>query len=178
MISTEVLVLPIGKLKNNPDNPRDIRDEKYLNLKQSLLDAPHLLEAKPLIIDEKNIVLGGNMRLRILKELSKTDSSFSSVNCVRFTGLTHKQKQEIIIKDNLSYGETDHDLLTSHFNIEDLDYWGMSVEGFELLDDEKEDKPIFKKLSGEFNEDDYLSIKKHLKDNKLTVEEVLLNLVK
>lgn len=61
--------LPLSKLKLNPKNPRFIRDEKFEKLKKSLKDFPEMMEARPIVIDENNMILGGNMRFRAAKEL-------------------------------------------------------------------------------------------------------------
>lgn len=61
--------ISINKVKRNKDNPRIIRDEKYKKLLKSIKDFPEMLEKRPLIVDEDFIVLGGNMRLKALKEL-------------------------------------------------------------------------------------------------------------
>lgn len=60
--------LPLSKLKLNPKNPRFIRDEKFEKLKKSLKDFPEMMEARPIVIDENNMILGGNMRFRAAKE--------------------------------------------------------------------------------------------------------------
>ena len=61
----------INKLKLNPDNPRTISKERFESLKKSIREFPEMMEKRPIIYDENNIVLGGNMRLRALKELEK-----------------------------------------------------------------------------------------------------------
>ena len=77
-------LIPIGKLELNngqlqglPKNPRYIKDERYEALKKSIGDAPEMLEARMLLVyplDNGNfIVLGGNMRLRVCKELGFTE---------------------------------------------------------------------------------------------------------
>lgn len=62
--SVAVQVVPIGKLKANPKNPRVLRDEKFAKLKKSLTDFPDMLNKRPLVgvtdTDGKIMVLGGN----------------------------------------------------------------------------------------------------------------------
>jgi len=63
----EIKVLPIGEVRLNPDNPRIIRDEKFKKLVRSLSAFPTMSLVRPLVIDENNVVLGGNMRLRAMQ---------------------------------------------------------------------------------------------------------------
>ncbi len=59
----------LAELKNNPTNPRIIKDDKFKKLVQSLQDLPKMMELRPIVVDENNIVQGGNMRLKALQEL-------------------------------------------------------------------------------------------------------------
>ena len=59
----------LNELKENSENPRFIRDEKFKKLVQSIKDFPKMMELRPIIIDNDNVILGGNMRFKALKEL-------------------------------------------------------------------------------------------------------------
>ena len=59
----------IDKLKENPDNPRTISKEKFEKLKNNIAKFPKMLELRPIVYNKKNIVLGGNMRLKAIREL-------------------------------------------------------------------------------------------------------------
>ena len=58
----------ITDIKPNPKNPRVIKDDKYHKLVESLRSFPQMLEKRPLVcftdVDNKIVVLGGNMRLK------------------------------------------------------------------------------------------------------------------
>ena len=54
--------MKIKDLNPNPDNPRFIRDKNFEKLKNSILEMPSMMELRPIIIDEKNMILAGNMR--------------------------------------------------------------------------------------------------------------------
>ena len=56
------------EIKTNPKNPRLIKDDKFRKLVKSIEDFPQMLELRPIVVDENNIVLGGNMRLKACKE--------------------------------------------------------------------------------------------------------------
>lgn len=63
--------------------------------------------------------------------------------CMVALDLTEEQKKEFIIKDNLSYGEWDTDILANEWEVEDLLEWGMDMpwleEGEDNDDDAEED---------------------------------------
>ena len=121
----EIIYLPIGKLKPNPDNPRLIRDANFKRLVKSLKDCPQLFDARPCICSDRTgdlIVLGGNMRLMAAKELK-----YSEVPVIVMSGLTPEQEREIVIKDNgENFGEWDFDLL-ANWSDEPLKDWGVDL---------------------------------------------------
>lgn len=116
----------INDIKLNEHNPRDITPEQFKKLKKSLQEFPEMLETRPLVIDENNVVIGGNMRLRVLRELGYTDVPVKQV-----TGWTEEQKKEFTIKDNLSYGQWDWEMLANEWDVEQLADWGLEIEGWE-----------------------------------------------
>ena len=125
----------INEIKSNPNNPRLIKDNKFKQLVKSIQDFPQMLELRPIVIDENNIVLGGNMRLKACIEAGLTD-----VPVIHANNLTEEQKKEFIIKDNISFGEHDWDVLANEWNILELDEWGLDIPAFANNDiEEKED---------------------------------------
>jgi ParB-like chromosome segregation protein Spo0J len=125
----------IQEIKSNPNNPRIIKDHKFKQLVKSIQDFPQMLELRPIVIDENNMVLGGNMRLKACLEAGLTD-----VPVIHANNLTEEQKKEFIIKDNISFGEHDWDILANEWNILELDEWGLDIPAFANNDIvEKED---------------------------------------
>lgn len=59
----------VTELVANPNNPRKISKEKKLRLKQSILLFPKMLEYRDITINKDKVVLGGNQRTDILKEI-------------------------------------------------------------------------------------------------------------
>jgi ParB-like chromosome segregation protein Spo0J len=47
----------INEIKPNPNNPRIIKDNKFKQLVKSIQDFPQMLELRPIVIDENNMVL-------------------------------------------------------------------------------------------------------------------------
>jgi ParB-like chromosome segregation protein Spo0J len=115
----------ITEIKSNPNNPRFIKDVKFKQLVKSIQDFPQMLELRPIVIDENNMVLGGNMRLKACLEAGLTD-----VPVIHANNLTEAQKKEFIIKDNISFGEHDWDALANEWNIIELDEWGLDIPAF------------------------------------------------
>ncbi len=117
--------MKIQEIKPNPNNPRICKDHKFKQLVKSIQDFPQMLELRPIVIDENNMVLGGNMRLKACLEAGLTD-----VPVIHANNLTEAQKKEFIIKDNISFGEHDWDALANEWNIVELDEWGLDIPAF------------------------------------------------
>ena len=138
----------IGKIKNNPNNPRLIKDDKFKKLVKSIKEFPEMLEIRPIVVDKDNIVLGGNMRLRACQE-----AGLKEVHILQADKLTEKQQREFIIKDNVGFGEWDWDDLANEWDTEELEDWGLDLPIFmeepsldELIGEEK-NKPASMKIT-------------------------------
>ncbi len=127
----------IGKIKNNPNNPRLIKDDKFKKLVKSIKEFPEMLEIRPIVVDKDNIVLGGNMRLRACQE-----AGLKEVHILQADKLTEKQQREFIIKDNVGFGEWDWDDLANEWNTEELEDWGLDIPLDERIDELEEDEEI------------------------------------
>lgn len=114
--------IDVELLKPNPKNPRSIKKDKLEKLKKSIKEFPEMLELRPVIVNSDNVVLGGNMRLTALKELG-----YKQVPYIKVEDMTPEQQNEFIIKDNLSYGEWDWEVLEVDFKQEVLLDWGMDI---------------------------------------------------
>jgi hypothetical protein len=84
-----------------------------------------MLELRPIVIDENNIVLGGNMRLKACIEAGLTE-----VPVKQAKDLTEEQKREFMVKDNVGFGEWDWDLLANEFDTEEIGEWGLDIPNF------------------------------------------------
>ncbi len=124
-----------SKLKENPDNPRSISDEKFAKLVQSIKAFPEMLELRPIVVDSEMVVLGGNMRLKALKEIGVKE-----VPVLKAGDLTEEQKRQFIIKDNVGFGEWDWDILANEWDSQELNDWGLDVwQPEEELEAEEDD---------------------------------------
>lgn len=114
--------ISLDTLKINPKNPRIIKDERFKKLKKSIEDFNKMLELRPIIVDENNMIMGGNMRYQAL-----VDSGIKEIPKVwvkKASDLTEDEKKEFIIKDNIPFGEWDMDILANEFEPELLEEWG------------------------------------------------------
>ena len=114
--------LKINDIQSNVTNPRIIKDHKFKKLVASIKEFPEMLELRPIVIDENNIILGGNMRHQACIE-----AGLKEVPVKIAKGLTVEQKQEFIIKDNVGFGEWDWDILGNQWDNAKLGEWGMDV---------------------------------------------------
>ena len=64
-------MLPLAKIKANQQNPRIISESKLKKLINSLLVFPKMMSLRPITLDDKNCVLGGNMRQTALGRISQ-----------------------------------------------------------------------------------------------------------
>jgi DNA modification methylase len=124
----------ISQIKPNPNNPRLIKDNKFKQLVKSIQDFPQMLELRPIVIDENNMVLGGNMRLKACIEAGLTD-----VPVIHANNLSEEKKKEFIVKDNVGYGEWDWDDLANNWDAQELTDWGLDIPNFDVNNLEAEE---------------------------------------
>ena len=171
MIITETV--KIALVKPNPNNPRIIKDDKFVKLVNSIKEFPKMLELRPIIVNDDMVVLGGNMRLKACKE-----AGLKEVPIIKASELTEKEQKEFIIKDNVGFGEWDWDILANEWNAEKLEGWGLELPGFDVdLDDLGEDfslpdgdKAPFQQMTFTLADEQAEQIKNAIDDVKKTEE--------
>ena len=122
----------ISAIKRNPNNPRILKDDKFVKLTQSIKDFPQMLEIRPIVVNDDMVVLGGNMRLKACKE-----AGLKEVPVIKVNDLTEEQQREFIIKDNVGFGEWDWDLLANEWDTDLLEDWGLELD-FNPVDDDND----------------------------------------
>lgn len=170
----------ISTIKNNPANPRVIRDEKFAQLVRSVRDFPQMLQIRPIVVNDKMEVLGGNMRLRACIE-----AGLKEVPIIRASDLTEDQQREFIIKDNVGFGEWDWDALGNEWDAEELADWGLDVPVFNTPDYSDKNKEIDPdafddkcSLVLNYTLEDYEQVKTALHKIAATPEEAIWQLLK
>lgn len=116
----------INSIKENPDNPRIIKDEKFKKLVQSLKDFPDMARVRPIVVNKDMITLGGNMRLRAMRDAGWTECFVQVVDWPK------EQQKEFIIKDNVSFGEWQWETLANEWNSKELNDWGVDSYVYEF----------------------------------------------
>lgn len=136
-----VKVVKITEIKANPNNPRILKDDKFRKLVTSIEKFPEMADVRPIVVNMDMVVIGGNMRLRAMKEVGWKEAP------VQMVDWTEEQQKEFIIKDNLGYGEWDWDDLANNWDEQELTDWGLDIPNFI---DEQEQKDLSDKLKSEF----------------------------
>lgn len=145
----------INQVRGNKNNPRIIKDDKYKQLVKSIKFFPEMLWKRCLVVEsnEKGFtVLGGNQRLRAINEVFKTPrqdllSEISGVpnekTILAFydskqipvelcDDWTIEQKREFIVRDNVDFGEWDINLLSTEYDLDELEDWGIKMIDYSL----------------------------------------------
>lgn len=134
----------ISDVKVNPNNPRLIKDDKFAKLVKSIQDFPEMLEIRPIVINSDMVVLGGNMRLKACKE-----AGIKEIPVIIADNLTEEQQREFLIKDNVSGGEWDWNILANEWDAEQLTDWGVDIPDFSI-EEELEQKDLSSEIDNLF----------------------------
>lgn len=145
----QTIEMQVGALNTSEHNPRQITEDDFAELVKSLLLLPKGLYYRPVVVDDRNIALAGNMRLRAMKyikELGFDDLANILRASYRFrhfdeakqtallnywrewqmhptiptlyaSELDDDEQEQFIIKDNLSFGTFDIDMLANEYDI-------------------------------------------------------------
>jgi len=117
--------MKINEIHLNPDNPRFIKDDRFEKLKNNIKEFPKMMKLRPIIIDDSNKIIGGNMRYRALIELGYSEIPEGWV--VKASELTEEEKERFIITDNIPYGDWDYEKLGNEWDEVKLEDWGMDL---------------------------------------------------
>ena len=169
----------INAIKTNPKNPRLIKDDKFKKLVKSIQEFPQMLELRPIVVDENNIILGGNMRYKACIE-----AGLKEIFILKAEDLTEQQKDEFIVKDNVGFGEWDWDILANEWDTDKLQDWGLNIPIYNEVDysgknqeidvDTYEDEMIIKL---KYSEDDYNLVREQLSKIAATPEQAVYKLL-
>lgn len=159
-------LIKISQVKNNPNNPRVIKDHDFYVLVNSIKTTPGFMEFRPVIIDYNNMVLCGNQRLRaciylghkeIWTDLFTQEKADEMNKEAQKEGRPTKTYLEyckaITIVDNTHAGTWDWDILANEWEQTELEGWGLDLPLFdsepsldELIGEEK-NKPASMKIT-------------------------------
>jgi len=115
-------------------NPRQLTDEQYKQLKDSIT---RFGLVDPVIVnqhkDRLNIIVGGHQRVKVAKKMGIED-----VPCV-FVNLNYDKERELNVRLNKNTGGWDYDILADMFDMDELIDWGFKEEelvGFSAEEEE------------------------------------------
>jgi len=121
----KITKLPIDSLIEAEYNPRELTNDQYQNLKDSLLRSGMI---DPIIVnnnkDRKNIIIGGHQRFRIWRDMGQKDIDAVLVD------LELEKERELNIRLNKNVGQWDYDALANYFELDELMDFGF--QPFEL----------------------------------------------
>jgi site-specific DNA-methyltransferase (adenine-specific) len=129
--------MKISDIKINPKNPRIIKDDRFKKLVKSIEEFPKMMVLRPIITDDEGIVLGGNMRLKAIKELGYKEIPDDWVK--KACDLTDEERKRFIIEDNVAFGEWDWETLANEWSRNDLTEWGIEIPDFAFKQEAHED---------------------------------------
>jgi len=129
IIKLSLIATNRGQIEGLPRNPRLIRDERFAKLKQSIKDLPDMLKMRPMIVFPLSnghfVAIAGNMRLVAAKDLG-----YKEIEALVLDPATPIERiAEIAIKDNVSFGEDDFDVLANEWTGFDLTAFGLQLPG-------------------------------------------------
>lgn len=127
--------LKISEIKLNPNNPRYITDDKFKNLVKSIKDFPQMLDIRPIVVNTDMVILGGNMRFKACVE-----AGLKEIPVIIADNLSEQQQKEFLIKDNVSGGVWDFDILANEWDADLLNEWGLDVPIPNEPEEEEEEK--------------------------------------
>ena len=99
MMTTENI--KISQLVENKDNPRYITKPAFEKLVKSIMIFPSMLEIRPIVVDSKYKVLGGNMRLKALERIEEMQAEEIRASLESLE--TYKRKTELERANLLQY---------------------------------------------------------------------------
>jgi len=155
-------MIKLTTIKSNPNNPRVIRDEKFKKLVKSIEEFPKMMALRPMVVNEEMVVLGGNMRLKALKELGYKEVPDEWVKSAK--DLTEDEIRRFIIADNVGFGEHDWEMLANEWDVEELSDWGLDIPGFEIaeeLEAEEDDFEVSDEITTDIVLGDLIEIGEH-----------------
>jgi hypothetical protein len=125
MSKNKIMNIELNTILPNPNNPRKINKEQLEQLKNSVSEFTKMLRYRPIVVDNNNMVLGGNMRLLALRELGYKIIPAEWV--AKAEDLTEEEKERFIIADNVGFGDWDAEILAG-WDSDKLEDWGLKRE--------------------------------------------------
>lgn len=132
----------VNDLIDYPHNPRSMSKKDFEKLVRSIKEDGYHSRIK---IDTKNVIIGGHSRRRAM--LSAGYKPSDMIEVLRSSRpLSETEFKRLNIRDNISFGDYDFEILANNFEMEDLIDWGMEAALFPNIEPNLE---VIEKLSDE-----------------------------
>lgn len=130
-------IVDVDKLQLSDKNPRTIKDDAFKRLVASLVANPILLQVLPIIYEEDFVVIGGNQRVRAIREIG-----WQKVPAIDASLLTDAQKKSLVLLHNSHFGDWEFEKLLLSYDFEELEAAGIDIPTklFEGEEEEPENK--------------------------------------
>ena len=126
--------MKLSAIRENPRNPRTIKEERFDKLVQSIREFPEMLQARPIVVNPDMVIIGGNMRFKACKAAGLTEAP------VYVATWGELKDREFTIKDNTNAGDHDMDILANEWDATELNDWMLNVWDPQEEPEEKEEK--------------------------------------
>lgn len=144
---TTIVYRKLSDLVKLDHNPRTIKKEDMEKLMASIKKF-WVLEGRPFLLSNRTgelVIIGGNMRYEACKKLK-----IDEVPTHLIEGLSEEDEREIIIRDNVSNGEWDMEMLANEWSDEPLEEWGVEIWFTEEEEEKKEEKSVVYEINISF----------------------------
>lgn len=128
----------------NPSNPRTISKKDFESLKTSIQEFGKMLELRPIVYDENNVIWGGNMRYQAYKFaveqgiLEHKEEYFKKLP----EHFTEEDKRRFAITDNINRGDWDDEILANEWDDLPLQEWGINTDSWAIHEEFERAKDV------------------------------------
>lgn len=128
----------------NPSNPRTISKKDFESLKTSIQEFGKMLELRPIVYDENNVIWGGNMRYQAYKLaveqgiLEHKEEYFKKLP----EHFTEEDKRRFAITDNINRGDWDDEILANEWDDLPLQEWGINTDSWAIHEEFERAKDV------------------------------------
>ena len=161
----------MGQIDGVPTNPRKITKDKFELLKSSIqqdITYQYINELKVFPLEDKFVVLSGNQRLRAYKQLKIKECYCKIIK----TTTSPEALRKIVLAENHTYGEDDHDELANSWDMTELESFGYDLPVMDEFNDENITEPTAEVLG---DDDYYLKVESEKKLELMELSKELQN---
>ena len=128
----------------NPSNPRTISKKDFESLKTSIQEFGKMLELRPIVYDENNVIWGGNMRYQAYKFAVEQGILEHKEEYLKKLPehFTEEDKRRFAITDNINRGDWDDEILANEWDDLPLQEWGINTDSWAIHEEFERAKDV------------------------------------